>query len=59
MSDWRIVTRPAYRAVGMKWEGTFQEVPELKKVIHQMRQRVDELEHAVNRDVQLVILSRC
>ncbi|WP_277673580.1 GyrI-like domain-containing protein [Piscibacillus halophilus] len=53
MSDWRIVTRPAYRAVGMKWEGTFQEVPELKKVIHQMRQRVDELEHAVNRDVLL------
>ncbi|MBM7553553.1 putative transcriptional regulator YdeE [Thalassobacillus pellis] len=50
---YEIVKLPAYRAVGLKWEGPYSEVSNLKKTIHEMSQRVGELEHAVEPDVQL------
>ncbi|MDQ0257733.1 putative transcriptional regulator YdeE [Evansella vedderi] len=52
--SYEIITLPAYRAVGLKWEGTFSEiVPNLKNVIQQMEDRADELENKVNPNVQL------
>ncbi|SFJ86770.1 Predicted transcriptional regulator YdeE, contains AraC-type DNA-binding domain [Halobacillus dabanensis] len=52
--SYEIVTVPAYRAVGLKWEGTFSEiVPDLKNVIRQSEQRAGELEYKVNPHVQL------
>ncbi|WP_053218612.1 GyrI-like domain-containing protein [Virgibacillus senegalensis] len=51
---YEIVTLPEYRAVGLKWQGTFDEiVPGLKKVIQQMGERAGELEEKVNPLVQL------
>lgn len=51
---YEIKTLPSYRAVGLKWEGTFSEiVPNLKKVIKQMKERAHELEHRVNPNIQL------
>lgn len=52
--DCKIITLPAFRAIGLKWEGTFSEiVPDLKTVIEEARDRADELEGRVNPDVQL------
>ncbi|WP_246944864.1 GyrI-like domain-containing protein [Bacillus pinisoli] len=52
--SYEIVTLPSYRAVGLKWAGTFDEiVPHLKHVIRQMEERVEELQHKINPDVQL------
>ncbi len=52
--SYEILTLPAYRAVGLKWEGTFAEiVPDLKNVIQQSEARADELEYKVNPRVQL------
>ncbi|MBP1949628.1 GyrI-like domain-containing protein [Virgibacillus litoralis] len=52
--NYEIVKIPAYRAVGLKWEGTFSEiVPNLKNVIQQMENRADELDDKVNPNVQL------
>lgn len=52
--SYKIVTLPSYRAVGLKWEGTFAEiVPDLKNVIRQAKERANELEHKVNPGVQL------
>lgn len=49
-----IISLPAYRAVGLKWEGTFSEVvPNLKNVIRQMGERANELEYKVNPTIQL------
>lgn len=48
MENYKIVKKPSYRAVGLKWEGTFQEVPKLKEVINEMSKRVKELDHLVN-----------
>ncbi|MEJ9316815.1 GyrI-like domain-containing protein, partial [Halalkalibacterium halodurans] len=49
-----ILTLAAYRAIGLKWEGTFSEiVPNLKNVIQQMEDRADELEHKINSNIQL------
>ncbi|NHM33990.1 GyrI-like domain-containing protein [Neobacillus terrae] len=51
---YEILTLPAYRAVGLKWEGTFSEiVPILKNVIQQSEDRADELEYKVKPSVQL------
>lgn len=47
-----IVTLPAYRAIGLKWEGSYEEVPELKKVIDRMSQRIDEVD-AIEPGIQL------
>ncbi|QHS21496.1 AraC family transcriptional regulator [Virgibacillus sp. MSP4-1] len=52
--NYEIVTLPAYRAIGLKWEGTFSEiVPNLKNTISLMKGRAGELDHKVNPDVQL------
>jgi predicted transcriptional regulator YdeE len=52
--NYEIITLPAYRAIGLKWEGTFSEiVPNLKKVIQQSEDRADELEYKVNPCVRL------
>ncbi|WP_419883153.1 GyrI-like domain-containing protein [Peribacillus sp. B-H-3] len=54
MFNCKILTLPAYRAVGLKWEGTFSEiVPDLKKVIQQCEDRANELEYRENPSVQL------
>jgi predicted transcriptional regulator YdeE len=51
---YEILTLPAYRAVGLKWEGTFSKiVPNLKNVIQQSEDRADELEYKINPSVQL------
>ncbi len=52
-SQYKIVTIPSYRAVGLKWDGPWAEISGLKEVIHGMRDRVGELEHAVNPNIQL------
>lgn len=52
--SYEIITLPAFRAVGLKWEGTFSEiVPNLKNVIQQVKDRADELENKVHYNVQL------
>lgn len=52
--SYHIITLPGFRAVGLKWEGTFSEiVPNLKNVIQQAKDRRDELENKVNPAVQL------
>ncbi|MEH7226670.1 GyrI-like domain-containing protein [Bacillus sp. JJ1566] len=52
--SYEIITLPGYRAVGLKWEGTFSEiVPNLKNVIRQMEERSNELDDKVNPHVQL------
>ncbi|KGX90182.1 GyrI-like domain-containing protein [Pontibacillus marinus] len=48
-----IVTIPAYRVIGQKWEGPYSEVPKLKNVIASVSERVGELEYAVNPKLQL------
>ncbi len=49
-----MITLPAYRAVGLIWEGTFSEIaPNLKNVIQQVKDRANELEYKVNPTVQL------
>ncbi|ARI79196.1 transcriptional regulator [Halobacillus mangrovi] len=47
-----IVTLPAYRAIGLKWDGPYEEVPELKKIIDRMSQKIDEVD-AIEPDIQL------
>jgi len=52
--SYELVTLPAYRAIGLKWEGTYSEVnPHLKSVIRQMEERADELEYKLNLNIQL------
>jgi len=52
--SYKIITLPAYRAIGLKWEGTFSDiVPNLQNVIQQAKDRASELENKVNPDVQL------
>ncbi|SHG55936.1 GyrI-like domain-containing protein [Ornithinibacillus halophilus] len=52
--SYEIITLPGYRAVGLKWEGTFSEiVPHLKNIIRQIEERADELAYKVNPNVQL------
>ncbi|MFS0824771.1 GyrI-like domain-containing protein [Bacillus sp. 1P02SD] len=52
--SYEIITLPGYRAVGLKWEGTFSEiVPNLKNVIGQMEERAIELDDKLNPHVQL------
>ncbi|MGI8315059.1 GyrI-like domain-containing protein [Halobacillus mangrovi] len=47
-----IVLLPTYRAIGLKWEGPYEEVPELKKKIDRMSKRIDEID-AIDPDIQL------
>lgn len=52
--DYKIVTLEAYRAVGLKWSGTFNEiVPHLKNVIQEMENRSGELTEKINPGIQL------
>ena len=48
-----IIELKAYRTIGMKWEGTWKEITELKKLIKDMSDRVKELPKAVNQEHQL------
>ncbi|MGD6779315.1 GyrI-like domain-containing protein [Sutcliffiella horikoshii] len=48
-----IVTIPAYRAMGLKWEGAYAEVPQLKELIIQMSKRVGEFAFAKEPETQL------
>lgn len=48
-----IVTIPSYRAMGLKWEGAYAEVPQLKDVIVQMGNRANELRYVKNPKTQL------
>lgn len=48
-----IVSTKAYRAVGMKWDGPWSEIHGLKNVVQTMTDRVDELSHAVEPNMQL------
>ncbi len=48
-----IVTIPSYRAMGLKWEGPYGDVPKLKEVILRMGKRVNELRFVKNPETQL------
>lgn len=50
---YEIVEIPAYRGIGLKWDGPYSEVSSLKHLINKMSSRVGELDHAVNPKVQL------
>ncbi|WP_141433962.1 GyrI-like domain-containing protein [Bacillus sp. 03113] len=51
--QYEIVKLPAYRGIGLKWDGSYAEISTLKKLIIRMSSRVGELDHAVNQEVQL------
>lgn len=52
-TTYEIIKLPAYRAVGLRWQGTFREAQLLGDVINTMKIRVDELPKAVKPDVLL------
>lgn len=51
--QYELVTLPAYKAIGLRWEGPYSEVSNLKEVIAEMSERVGELAYAVDPAVQL------
>ena len=51
--QYRIVTKPAYRAIGLKWDGAWSEISDLKRIIHTVSERLGELNHAVSPNIQL------
>ncbi|WP_445486746.1 GyrI-like domain-containing protein [Niallia sp. 03133] len=51
--SYEIVEIPAYRGIGLKWNGPYAEVSTLKKLINSMSSRVGEIDNAVNPNVQL------
>lgn len=51
--QYEIVTKPAYRAVGLKWDGPWSQIKELKHTVQKAVQRIDELTHAVDHNTQL------
>ena len=51
--NYEIVEIPAYRGIGLKWEGSYTEVSTLKELITSMSARVGELDHAINPKMQL------
>lgn len=51
--NYKIVKMPAYRGVGLKWDGPYTEISTLKTLINTVKTRVGELDHAVNPEVQL------
>lgn len=52
--NYEILTLPAFRAVGLKWEGTFSNItPDLKRVIQKSEDRAGELTYKLNPGVQL------
>ncbi len=50
---YEIVEIPAYRGMGIKWNGAYTEINSLKEFITTMSSRVGELEYAINPKVQL------
>lgn len=50
--QYELVTLPAYKAIGVKWDGPYTQVSNLKEVIVQMSNRVGELAYAVEPEVQ-------
>ncbi|MCD8511713.1 MAG: GyrI-like domain-containing protein [Bacillus sp. (in: Bacteria)] len=53
MSNYTIIRKPAYRAIGLKWDGPWSEINKLKETIQTLEDRVKELPHAVQPDMQL------
>lgn len=51
--QYEIVRLPAYRAIGLKWNGSYSEVGQLKEVIKEMAVRVQELEDVISPEIQL------
>jgi predicted transcriptional regulator YdeE len=51
--NYQIITLPEYRAIGMKWDGNWQEIDQLKAIIQTMSERVVELEGARHPEEQL------
>jgi predicted transcriptional regulator YdeE len=51
--QYELVKLPAYKAIGLKWEGPYTEVSSLKEVIAEMSNRVGELAYVVESEVQL------
>lgn len=49
----KVVTKPAYRAIGLVWEGPWSDLSQLKATIEEMRKRVGELEMAIDPKQQL------
>ncbi|MFO1446208.1 AraC family transcriptional regulator [Bacillus sp. Bva_UNVM-123] len=50
---YEIVEIPAYRGIGLRWDGAYTEISSLKELINQMSSRVGELEDAVDPKLQL------
>ncbi|CAG9622557.1 GyrI-like domain-containing protein [Sutcliffiella rhizosphaerae] len=50
---YEIVKRSSYRAIGLKWEGPWSEIGQLKQTIQKMSERTDELQHVINPTLQL------
>ncbi|MBB6454052.1 putative transcriptional regulator YdeE [Salirhabdus euzebyi] len=50
-----VVNKEAFKAVGLKWEGTFEEAGagEIRKVHAQMQERLNEIQHVVNPETLL------
>ncbi|ADU28864.1 GyrI-like domain-containing protein [Evansella cellulosilytica] len=53
MEKYKVVKIPAYRAIGLKWEGSWSEISGLKEVIQEAGDRREELSHIVAPVVQL------
>ncbi len=51
--NYEIVSKNAYRTIGMKWEGTWKDITNLKGMITTMSNRVCELQSAVDPNHQL------
>ncbi|WP_245208144.1 GyrI-like domain-containing protein [Sediminibacillus dalangtanensis] len=51
--SYKLLEVPGYRAVGLKWEGAYKDIDQLKQTIRRMNERVGELDKAVEPDVQL------
>ncbi|MFG6149732.1 GyrI-like domain-containing protein [Halobacillus sp. B23F22_1] len=49
----KIIEIPAYRAVGMKWDGAYSEISSLKQMIQTMSERVQDIPQALNPHLQL------
>jgi predicted transcriptional regulator YdeE len=53
--SYEIVTKEAFQAIGLKWEGTFAEAGAgaIKEIIHQVHGRLKEIDKQVNPDILL------
>lgn len=51
----KIVKKKAYRAVGLKWSGSWSEITELQDVIKRVRERSREIIHVAEQGVQLAL----